>query len=75
MEVNQKENIPQFSLKSKSQIHFGLDFSNKISDLKIFIYGLRGVSLYEFNNAQKIIVRSRNFKEFNIIRSFPNNFI
>ena len=44
MEINQKENIPQFSLKSKSQIHFGLDFSNKISELKIFIYGLRGVS-------------------------------
>ena len=50
MEINQKENIPQFSLKSKSQIHFGLDFSNKISELKIFIYGLRGVSYYEFNN-------------------------
>jgi hypothetical protein len=50
MEINQKENIPQFSLKSKSQIHFGLDFSNKISELKIFIYGLRGVSFYVFNN-------------------------
>ena len=50
MEINQKENIPQFSLKSKSQIHFGLDFSNKISELKIFIYGLRGVSFYIFNN-------------------------
>ena len=49
MESNEKENIPQFSLKSKSQIHFGLDFSNKISELKIFIYGLRGVSFYAFN--------------------------
>ena len=50
METSLKENIPQFSLKSKSQIHFGLDFSNKISELKIFIYGLRGVRFYIFNN-------------------------
>jgi len=46
MEDIKKEKIPQLSLKSKSQLHFGIDFSSKISDLRVFIYGLRGVSIF-----------------------------
>ncbi len=44
MEDLTKEQVPQLTIKSKSQLHFGIDFSHKISDLKVFIYGLRGVS-------------------------------
>jgi hypothetical protein len=44
MDDNKKEKEPKLSLKSKCQLHFGIDFSHKISNLKIFIYGLRGVS-------------------------------
>ena len=44
MEDIKIENNPQLTLKSKSQLHYGIDFSRKISDLKVFIYGLRGVS-------------------------------
>ena len=40
------ENYPQLTIKSKSQLHFGIDFSHKISELRVFIYGLRGVSIY-----------------------------
>ena len=36
---------PQLSLRSKSQLHFGIKYSNKINDLRIFIYGLRGVNI------------------------------
>ena len=43
MEGNKNDN-PQLTLKSKSQLHFGIDFSHKISELRVFIYGLRGVS-------------------------------
>jgi hypothetical protein len=74
MEDINKEKSPQLSLKSKSQLHFGIDFSHKISNLKVFIYGLRGVSIIN-NEYNSKIVRSRNFKKFNIIRSFSVNFI
>lgn len=47
MEDIKKEKNPQLSLKSKNQLHFGIDFSQKISNLKVFIYGLRGVSIYK----------------------------
>ena len=52
MEDINKEKSPQLSLKSKSQLHFGIDFSHKISNLKVFIYGLRGVSIIinEYNS-------------------------
>ena len=45
MEEIKNEKIPQLTIKSKSQLHFGIEFSHKISDLRIFIYGLRGVSI------------------------------
>ena len=37
---------PKLSLQTKSQLNFGIEFSNKISKLKVFIYGLRGVSFF-----------------------------
>ena len=46
MEDIKKDNIPHLSLKSKTQIYFGNEFSRKISDLRIFIYGLKGVSIF-----------------------------
>ena len=40
-------NIPKFqnclNIKAKNQLHFGKHFSKKIQDLKIFIFGLKGV--------------------------------
>ena len=33
----------KLSLQSKVQLNFGIDYANKISKLKVFIYGLRGV--------------------------------
>ena len=45
MEDIKNEKTPQLTIKSKSQLHFGIEFSHKISDLRIFIYGLRGVSI------------------------------
>ena len=47
MEDIKFENTPQLTIKSKSQLHFGIEFSHKISDLRIFIYGLRGVSIIQ----------------------------
>lgn len=35
----------KLSLQSKAQLNFGIDYANKISKLKVFIYGLRGVRL------------------------------
>jgi len=34
------------NIKSKGQLYFGQHFSKKIQDLKIFIYGLKGVNKY-----------------------------
>ena len=34
------------NMKSKGQLYFGQHFSKKIQDLKIFIYGLKGVNKY-----------------------------
>lgn len=45
MEDIEKDNILQLSLKSKNQLNFGIDFSRKISDLRVFIYGLKSVSI------------------------------
>ena len=36
--------IQRLSLQSKNQLNFGIEYANKISKLKVFIYGLRGVS-------------------------------
>lgn len=41
-------------IKSKGQLYFGQHFSKKIQDLKIFIYGLKGVIKY-FHNYSNII--------------------
>ena len=54
MEDIKNENIPQLTLKSKSQLHYGIDFSHKISELRVFIYGLRGVSNNKNNKNNKI---------------------
>ena len=45
MEDKNEIEIPRLSLKSKNQLNFGIEYSNKISKLKVFIYGLKGVSL------------------------------
>ena len=44
MEDKNENQIPRLSLKSKNQLNFGIEYANKISKLKVFIYGLRGVS-------------------------------
>ena len=44
MEEEKEFQKPKLSLQTKSQLNFGIEFSNKISKLKVFIYGLRGVS-------------------------------
>jgi hypothetical protein len=42
MEEKKTNNI-KLNQKLKNQFNFGLKFSKKISELKIFIHGLRGV--------------------------------
>ena len=39
-----KENNINLSIKSKCNLYFGREFSKKIENLKIFLYGLRGVN-------------------------------
>ena len=46
MEEEKEFQKPKLSLQTKSQLNFGIEFSNKISKLKVFIYGLRGVSFF-----------------------------
>ena len=46
--INDNE-LLKLSLQSKSQLNFDIEYSKKISKLKIFLYGLRGVSLNYFN--------------------------
>jgi len=46
MEDKIEQNKPSLTLQSKSQLNFGIEYSNKISKLKVFIYGLRGVSYF-----------------------------
>ena len=41
---------PKLSLQAKSQLNFGIEYSNKISKLNVFIYGLRGVSFIIIKN-------------------------
>lgn len=44
MEDDPEPQIQKLSLQSKNQLNFGIEYANKISKLKVFIYGLRGVS-------------------------------
>ena len=74
MEDDLETKIPKLSLQSKNQLNFGIEYANKISKLKVFIYGLRGVSFFIIINNNNI-VRCRNFQEFNIIRSDSINLI
>ena len=37
----------KFDIITKSELLFGPDFSPKINELNIFIYGLRGVNKYK----------------------------
>ena len=46
--INYNE-LLKLSLQSKSQLNFDIEYSKKISKLKIFLYGLRGVSLNYLN--------------------------
>ena len=41
--MEEKEDAIKLSIKSKSQLNFGIEYSDRISKLKVFIYGLRGV--------------------------------
>lgn len=43
--VESKTKNTQLSIQAKSQLHFGIKFNEIISGLKVFIYGLRGVSI------------------------------
>ena len=47
MEVffSEKRNI--LNIKSKNQLYFG-SYNEKIEQLKIFVYGLKGVNKYQF---------------------------
>ena len=49
MEDKNENKIQRLSLKSKNQLNFGIEYSNKISKLKVFIYGLKGVRLCNNN--------------------------
>ena len=46
--INDNE-LLKLSLQSKSQLNFDIEYSKKIYKLKIFLYGLRGVSLNYLN--------------------------
>ena len=46
--INDNE-LLKLSLQSKSQLNFDIEYSKQISKLKIFLYGLRGVSLNYLN--------------------------
>ena len=48
MEDDPEPQIPKLSLQSKNQLNFGIEYANKISKLKVFIYGLRGVSFFYY---------------------------
>jgi hypothetical protein len=43
MEEKKTEKKNKFNHKSKRKLYFGPHYSQRISELKIFIYGLRGV--------------------------------
>ena len=57
MEEFHSENYPKLNIKPKSQLLFGESFSEKISELKIFIYGLRGVNQLKYYLYNKKIIR------------------
>jgi hypothetical protein len=46
MEEKPKKRNNDLNIKSKSQLFFGQEFSQKIQELKIFIFGLKGVNKY-----------------------------
>ena len=73
MEDKNENKIQRLSLISKNQLNFGIEYSNKISKLKVFIYGLKGVSLILIILSIKHIAWSRNLKKFDIIRNYSSN--
>lgn len=46
----EEKNQKYLNIKSKSQLYFGPYFSDKIQNLKVFIYGLKGVNKYYYSN-------------------------
>ena len=46
MEEN-SENITKLNIDINSQLLYGPEFIKKINNLKIFVYGLRGVTKYK----------------------------
>jgi hypothetical protein len=46
MEKIVPDNHNYLNINSKSQLYFGQNFSQKIQKLKVFIYGLKGVTKY-----------------------------
>ncbi len=41
------ENYTQLNINFKNELYFNKTFTNKIKELKVFIYGLRGVNKYK----------------------------
>ena len=41
------ENYTQLNINFKNELYFNKIFTNKIKKLKVFIYGLRGVTKYK----------------------------
>jgi hypothetical protein len=42
------------NIKSKRQLYFGKNFDEKIKQLKVFIYGLKGVNKYLYFTDHKL---------------------
>ena len=72
--INDNE-LLKLSLQSKSQLNFDIEYSKKISKLKIFLYGLRGVSLNYLNYSYIYLAWCLNFKKFNFIRNYSDSII
>jgi len=47
MENVKKDNYTKLDYESRRKIFFGPNFSKKLSELRIFIYGLKGVIKYK----------------------------
>ena len=46
MENKTEPQMQRLSFQTKNQLNFGIEYANKISKLKVFIYGLRGVRFF-----------------------------
>ena len=46
LENKTEPQMQRLSFQTKNQLNFGIEYANKISKLKVFIYGLRGVRFF-----------------------------